>query len=198
MAQRVPGWTTGRAPGLRCGDAKGHWQACQRSLWVRAAGRAPRGGGVWWVWPEQWRNVNRDSGECRGGRSWISQARSPGCILSVGLPLKCWKHLEECICSALGPHPSGGRARANLRCHVHSFPFAQPRGGVTHISCNQLVYSRVMLEGFSVVSISPWLGSAAGSAQTQVWAMRPALGGPWRSRHSHHLATCPCDDSRCV
>lgn len=77
-------------------------------------------------------------------------------------------------------------------------PFAQPRGWVAHISCNQLVYRRVMLEGFSVVSISPWLGSAARLAQTQVWGVRPALGGPWRSRRSHHLATCPCDDIRCV
>lgn len=42
-----------------------------------------------------------------------------------------------------------------------------------------------MLEGFSVESISPWLGSAARSAQTQVWGVRPALGSPWRSRHSH-------------
>lgn len=76
--------------------------------------------------------------------------------------------------------PSGGRARANLRCHVHPFPFAQPRGWVTHLSCNQLVCRRVMLEGFSVVPISPWLGSAARSAQTPVWGVRPELGGPWR------------------
>lgn len=61
-----------------------------------AEGKDPGGGVSGGCGQSTWSNVSRASGECRGGQSRISQAGSPGCILSVGMPHKCWKHLEEC------------------------------------------------------------------------------------------------------